>query len=169
MKMFYKRFERIYNTHCAQIITILMESGRYFSILCNMKKVSFNPLLPDDIMDKFDDFGLFVLAGLSFESLLIDGNHIVFEAGFGNKDEASLVNISLDGIYQIVAKDISDNTDLILFSRVDAGLIYNDEELLISKKEKMLDEGERFSMEAIFSNEENENVIKKIKSKNINR
>ena len=160
MKISPSKLDEIYNVCCADVLRLLKANNRYFSIWCDMRKVRFNPPLSQEIMEKFEDFGLFVLAGYTFESLEISRNKIFFEAGFGKDNEGSLVEISINGIYQIISKDIHNN-DISLFARIDSALIFD---ISAFNQEINLNQEEQTSIDAILSNANNLKALHHLKS-----
>ncbi|MCF6174089.1 MAG: hypothetical protein L3J44_09990, partial [Campylobacteraceae bacterium] len=90
-----KIFSEMMSDHLKDILNFLLEKGIHFSILTNVVDVNFEPDLPTDIRDSFKSITLFVLAGYTFESIIIDEDIISFEAGFGSENFGSLVSVSL--------------------------------------------------------------------------
>ncbi len=94
-----KNFHSLMSEHAKQIIKYLIQKSITFSILCNVKKIQFNPLLP--ILKELPELSFFVLVGYTFESIEIRENILCFEAGFGQDNEGSFVDVPFDSIVQI--------------------------------------------------------------------
>ncbi len=114
------------NQHCLDHLYFLHSHRVNFSVFCDLSKVRFEPLLPNDLFESFGSFVLFVLAGYTFESLKIRRlrQEISFEAGLGDNIETT-VHIALEGIVQIITKDKND-ANVVLFNRSDAPSIFGD-------------------------------------------
>ena len=166
--MLYKQFKNIYNTFCIDMFRYLYDNRFYFSMVCHISKVSFNPPLPEEIVQKFGPFPHFILAGYTFESLYIRDDKVTFEAGFGSDDEGNFVEVSIDGIYQIIIGV------RVIFSRVDPEVAFQQEEEEEEEEEShqnthqnthqnalSLDEQE--SIQALFSNQDNLKIIQDLK------
>ena len=160
MKISPRKLDEIYNVCCVDILRLLKANNHHFSIWCDMRKVRFNPPLSQEIMVKFEDFGLFVLAGYTFESLEISNSKVFFEAGFGTDNEGSLVEVSINGIYQIISKDIH-NSDIPLFTRIDSALIFD---ISAFNQEINLNKEEQTSIDVILSNANNLKALHYLKS-----
>ncbi|MDY3113049.1 MAG: hypothetical protein SOW25_01820 [Helicobacter sp.] len=97
-----KKYLAMQERHCKEIIEILIQKKMNFSIICNVACASFEPELPKEIKDGFNELSLFILAGYTFESLQIDDKNLYFEAGFGEENLGSFVTIPLESIVQIM-------------------------------------------------------------------
>ncbi|PAF48696.1 hypothetical protein BKH41_05360 [Helicobacter sp. 12S02232-10] len=142
-------YNQLSNKHCFENISFLAQNNLNFCILCDLSKVSFEPLLPKEILEKFGPFVLFVLAGYTFESLRVFEDGIEFEAGFGKNNIGSVVSVRLEGIIQVIIKDGKDE-NIVLFNRYDMSSVFGN-----SDEEAMQD-----SMEAILSNPQNREIMK---------
>ncbi len=141
------RFCNIMNKHVQDILDFLLEKGINFSILTSVTDVDFSPTLPDKIKDTFKPITMFVLAGYTFESVLVDEEIISFEAGFGSDNFGSLVSVPLLSVLQVIVE----NTPIFINISIPS-----------SKKEaKKQKNGVKKSMEALLSNPENQKFLKK--------
>ncbi len=70
------------NKHCIEYLQFLSKNHLSFNLLCERDAVDFSPKLPKEIHEKFGALVLFVLAGYTLESLMIDTQSVQFEAGF---------------------------------------------------------------------------------------
>ena len=132
--------------HIKKTLELLLQSGTNFSILTNVAEVSFDPDLPQEISSTFKPITLFVLAGYTFESCVVDEWGISFEAGFGSDNYGSLVSVPLLSVLQVMV----DETPILINLSVEA-----------EKKPKPTSKGVKRSMEALLSNPENKKLFKK--------
>jgi len=137
----------IMRVHVQDTIDYLLTKGVSFSILLNIKKVNFEPPLPEEIVRGFKPITLFVIAGYTFESTVLDDEKIVFEAGFGAHNVGSFVSVPLLCILQILVEETPIFINLSIPS-------FKEEEI-----EKQA--GVKKSMEALLSNPENKKLFKK--------
>lgn len=167
-----KKYNALINKHCCENIKFLSEYSINFCLLCRLSEVSFNPPLPSDVTSRFEELIVFVLAGYTLNSLEIHQNYIEFEAGFGNQNIGSFVNVSLKGILQIFIKDIEGN-DLALFNRYE-NIAFNNQETSTNHDESSDEKNDEInqknfndSLNAILSNPQNKKIIKEAqKNKN---
>ncbi|MBE0492177.1 MAG: hypothetical protein IBX44_07980 [Sulfurospirillum sp.] len=139
------KFGLIMQKHVKELIENLLEKGISFSILTSMSQISFEPELPDEIKQNFKSITMFVLAGYTFESCVIDEESMSFEAGFGANNFASWVSVPLLGIMQIIL----DETPIFINLASQ------------NKSAKKQNNGVKRSMEALLSNPENKKLLKK--------
>lgn len=131
--------------HVKEVLEILLKKGTNFSVLTNISEISFEPELPEEIRSTFKPITMFVLAGYTFESCIVDDWGISFEAGFGHENYGSLVSVPLLSVLQIII----DETPILINLSVD-----------VEEKPKPTSKGVKRSMEALLSNPENENLLK---------
>lgn len=131
--------------HVREVLEILLQKGTNFSILTNIAEISFEPELPDEIRSTFKPITMFVLAGYTFESCIVDEWGVSFEAGFGHENYGSLVCVPLLSVLQIIV----DETPILINLSVD-----------VEERPKSTSKGVKRSMEALLSNPENENLLK---------
>jgi hypothetical protein len=139
-------FSSMMRSHVKEVISILLKKGINFSILTNVNEISFEPELPSEISSSFKPITMFVLAGYTFESCAIDEDELSFEAGFGVNNFASLVQIPILSILQIIVEE----TPIFINLSIDT-----------QRKEKKQENGVKKSMEALLSNPENEKLLKR--------
>jgi hypothetical protein len=132
-------------SHVKVVVETLLSKGINFSILTNVSEISFEPPLPSEISSSFKPITMFVLAGYTFESCIIDDDEMSFEAGFGTTNFASLVKIPILSILQIIVED----TPILINLSVE------------TRRKKKKDSGIKRSMEALLSNPENEKLLKR--------
>ena len=106
------------NKHCMEYLQFLSKNHLSFNLLCERDAIDFSPKLPKEIHEKFGALVLFVLAGYTLESLIIDTKSVQFEAGFGPNNIGSVVQVKLPGIIQILIKEKNENA--VLFNRCDS-------------------------------------------------
>ena len=87
--------------HAKEILSLLISKQYEFDILCVTKKVNFNPKLPEHITSAFGEMILFSLANYTLRSAVIENDNLKFEAGFGEENIGSIVNVPLKAILQI--------------------------------------------------------------------
>lgn len=88
-----------------EYLQFLSKNHLSFNLLCERDAIDFSPKLPKEIHEKFGALVLFVLAGYTLESLMIDTQSVQFEAGFGPNNIGSVVQVELPGIIQILIKE----------------------------------------------------------------
>ena len=134
-------FSIILKNHAIDIITYLFEKNQEFGVLVDISAVTFDPMLPEDIMQQLPEFTLFVLANYTYESAKLEESTLIFEAGFGAQNFGSVVSVPIESILQII---------------VDETPIFVNLTASIAQKPKP-----KNSMEALLSNPENRKFLKK--------
>ncbi len=132
--------------HVRSTLEILLQKGINFSILTNVAEISFEPPLPEEIISTFKPITMFVLAGYTFESCIVDDWGVSFEAGFGHENFGSLVSVPILSVLQVIV----DDTPILINLSVD-----------VKEKKQPASKGVKRSMEALLSNPENEKLLKK--------
>ncbi|GAA7546675.1 hypothetical protein JP0018_01210 [Helicobacter pylori] len=154
------------NKHCMEYLQFLSKNHLSFNLLCERDAIDFSPKLPKEIHEKFGMLVLFVLAGYTLESLIIDTQSVQFEAGFGPNNIGSVVQVELPGIIQILIKEKNENA--VLFNRCDSLELFQKEEPITQEPKK--DEREfkeelkewLDSKEALFSNSKNRAILENL-------
>ncbi|GAA8983959.1 hypothetical protein BTM261_00100 [Helicobacter pylori] len=154
------------NKHCMEYLQFLSKNHLSFNLLCERNAIDFSPKLPKEIHEKFGSLVLFVLAGYTLESLMIDTQSVQFEAGFGPNNIGSVVQVELPGIIQILIKEKNENA--VLFNRCDSLELFQKEEPITQEPKKDEREfKEEFkewldSKEALFSNSKNRAILENL-------
>ncbi|GAA8989486.1 hypothetical protein BTM273_03210 [Helicobacter pylori] len=154
------------NKHCMEYLQFLSKNHLSFNLLCERDAIDFSPKLPKEIHEKFGSLVLFVLAGYTLESLMIDTQSVQFEAGFSPNNIGSVVQVELPGIIQILIKEKNENA--VLFNRCDSLELFQKEEPLFQEPKKDERESkEEFkewldSKEALFSNSKNRAILENL-------
>ncbi len=154
------------NKHCMEYLQFLSKNHLSFNLLCERDAIDFSPKLPKEIHEKFGTLVLFVLAGYTLESLMIDTQSVQFEAGFGPNNIGSVVQVELPGIIQILIKEKNENA--VLFNRCDSLELFQKEEPITQESKKDEQEfKEEFkewldSKEALFSNSKNRAILENL-------
>ncbi|GAA8805896.1 hypothetical protein VN1316_06050 [Helicobacter pylori] len=154
------------NKHCMEYLQFLSKNHLSFNLLCERDAIDFSPKLPKEIHEKFGSLVLFVLAGYTLESLMVDAQSVQFEAGFGPNNIGSVVQVELPGIIQILIKEKNENA--VLFNRCDSLELFQKEEPLFQEPKKDERESkEEFkewldSKEALFSNSKNRTILENL-------
>ena len=143
------QYRELINEHIFKTIEYLFSKNQDFAIACEVKYIKFNPPLPSDIIDSFDETVLFILSGYTFESAILEDESFSFEAGFGSDNFGSTVSLPLLGIKQIFVGEHP-----IVINLSNPPTIENMTELPISKKSS------KSSMEALLNNPENKKLLK---------
>lgn len=138
-------FSKEMKRHVKKTLEILLQRGVNFSILTNVAEISFEPELPEEIVTTFKPITMFILAGYTFESCIVDDWGVSFEAGFGHTNFGSLVSVPLLSVLQIIIEE----TPILINLSVD-----------IEKEPKVKTQGIKRSMEALLSNPENKKLFK---------
>ncbi|OPG61908.1 hypothetical protein BGL87_06875 [Helicobacter pylori] len=150
------------NKHCVEYLQFLSKNHLSFNLLCERDAIDFSPKLPKEIHEKFGSLVLFVLAGYTLESLMIDAQSVQFEAGFGSNNIGSVVQVGLSGIIQILIKEKNENA--VLFNRCDSLELFQKEEPLMQEPKKDERESKEWldSKEALFSNSKNRAILENL-------
>ncbi|PDW74495.1 hypothetical protein [Helicobacter pylori] len=150
------------NKHCVEYLQFLSKNHLSFNLLCERDAIDFSPKLPKEIHEKFDALVLFVLAGYTLESLMIDAQSVQFEAGFGPNNIGSVVQVKLPGIIQILIKEKNENA--VLFNRCDSLELFHKEEPPFQDPKKDERESKEWldSKEALFSNSKNRAILENL-------
>ncbi|MDX1808824.1 MAG: hypothetical protein R3331_04750 [Sulfurospirillaceae bacterium] len=133
--------------HLQDMIDYLLSRGINFSILLNVENVKFDPPLPDEIVNTFKPMTMFIIAGYTFESTILESDKLVFEAGFGPNNFGSFVSVPLLSILQIIVEETPIFINLSITSK--------------EQEMKQKEVGVKKSMEALLSNPENKKLFKK--------
>ncbi|GAA7142897.1 hypothetical protein ID0308_14350 [Helicobacter pylori] len=150
------------NKHCMEYLQFLSKNHLSFNLLCERDAIDFSPKLPKEIHEKFGSLVLFVLAGYTLESLIIDTQSVQFEAGFGPNNIGSVVQVELPGIIQILIKEKNENA--VLFNRCDSLELFHKEEPPLQEPKKDERESKEWldSKEALFSNSKNRAILENL-------
>ncbi|GAA7162180.1 hypothetical protein VN0480_15160 [Helicobacter pylori] len=150
------------NKHCMEYLQFLSKNHLSFNLLCERDAIDFSPKLPKEIHEKFGSLVLFVLAGYTLESLMIDTQSVQFEAGFGPNNIGSVVQVELPGIIQILIKEKNEN--VVLFNRCDSLELFQKEEPITQEPKKDERELKEWldSKEALFSNSKNRTILENL-------
>ncbi|GAA8152285.1 hypothetical protein HpDR142_01710 [Helicobacter pylori] len=150
------------NKHCIEYLQFLSKNHLSFNLLCERDAIDFSPKLPKEIHEKFGSLVLFILAGYTLESLMIDVQSVQFEAGFGPNNIGSVVQVKLPGIIQILIKEKNEN--IVLFNRCDSLELFHKEEPLMQEPKKDERESKEWldSKEALFSNSKNRAILENL-------
>ncbi len=150
------------NKHCIEYLQFLSKNHLSFNLLCERDAIDFSPKLPKEIHEKFGSLVLFVLAGYTLESLIIDTQSVQFEAGFGPNNIGSVVQVELPGIIQILIKEKNEN--VVLFNRCDSLELFQKKEPITQEPKKDERELKEWldSKEALFSNSKNRTILENL-------
>ncbi|WP_187909313.1 hypothetical protein [Helicobacter pylori] len=150
------------NKHCIEYLQFLSKNHLSFNLLCERDAIDFSPKLPKEIHEKFGSLVLFILAGYTLESLMIDAQSVQFEAGFGPNNIGSVVQVKLPGIIQILIKEKNENA--VLFNRCDSLELFHKEEPITQEPKKDERESKEWldSKEALFSNSKNRAILENL-------
>lgn len=143
-----KQFADLMQKNIENLISHFFEREQNFGILCKIEEISFDPPLPEGINSEFRPLTLFFLAGYTFDTARIEGDFLVFEAGFGTDNIGSFVTVPLLSIMQVI---IDETPVLINLSS------YKAEH---TSKEKLDENGVENSMASFLSNPENSKFLK---------
>lgn len=142
-------FASMMQRHIEELLLYLFQNDQNFGILCKVEHLTFEPELPPHITGEFRPMTLFYLAGYTYDSARIDGDRLIFEAGFGEENLGSFVTVPLLSILQIII----DETPVFMNHA-----IYKESGQQVAE----LDEGGvQNSMTAFLSNPENQKFLKK--------
>lgn len=134
--------------HIQQLLAFLFEQEQNFGVLCKIEHLSFEPDLPEHIRNEFRPMTLFFLAGYTFESARLENDSLLFEAGFGEENIGSFVQVPLLSIMQIIVDETPIFVNLASPSEV------------ASNQQPKRENGVENSMASFLSNPENQKFIK---------
>ncbi len=137
-------FQKLMQHHIEELIVYFFRTEQNFGILCKIDEISFDPALPDFINKEFRPMTLFFLAGYTFETAHIDGDTLIFEAGFGVENIGSFVTVPLLSIMQIIVDETPIFVNVATYQRENQ-----------EKKVSNSNDGIKNSMEALLKNPEN--------------
>jgi len=140
-------YKALISEHIFKTISYLFEKNQEFAIACEIKHITFTPVLPHSIQESFDETVLFILSGYTFESASLEDEYFSFEAGFGEENFGSTVNVPLLAIKQLL---IGENPIVMNLSQY-------------SIEQAPQKHGEKNSMESLLNNPENKKLLKKRK------
>jgi len=138
------QYRALMDDHITKTIIYLFEQNQEFAIACETKYITFDPELPTEIAESFNETVLFVLSGYTFESAKIDRGYFIFEAGFGSENFGATVSVPILAIKQLFVEDHPIVINLA-------------EPAILQKKEDKV----QSSMEALLNNPENKKLLKK--------
>ena len=141
------KFVDMMQRHIEELLLYLFEKDQSFGILCKIEHLTFEPELPHHISSEFRPMTLFYLAGYTFDSARIDGERLIFEAGFGAENIGSFVTVPLPSIMQVII----DETPIFINHA-----IYKSQK----KSEEKHEGGIENSMASFLSNPENSKFLK---------
>ncbi len=138
------QYRSLMTDHIEKTITYLFGKNQEFAIACEIKYVTFNPDLPTNIKETFNDTVMFILSGYTFETAKLEKETFYFEAGFGENNFGSTVAVPLLAIKQ---------------------LFVGDHPIVLNLAEPALEKetSSKNSMEALMNNPENKKLLKKKK------
>jgi len=142
-------------------IDYLFKHNQFFDIICLYDAISFTPELPQSLTQTFKEQGYIHLSvsKYTFESAILTEEKLSIEAGFGEENIGSVINIPLLAIKQIMVGRAIILVNIAEPIQFDVPtFIKND---TISTKPKKVDT--KKSMEALLKNPENQKLIKKKK------
>lgn len=147
-------YRELMQAHIKQTISYLFSKDQEFGLACEIKHISFNPELPTQIKDTFQDTVLFIMSGYTLESAQLENNYFSFEAGFGSDNFGSTVVVPLLAIKQVI---IGEHPIVLNLANP---VIDNGSE---GKGSLSVKASNNASMEALLKNPENKKLLKKKK------
>ncbi|AKF25540.1 hypothetical protein YH65_09245 [Sulfurovum lithotrophicum] len=143
------QYRTLMKEHIHKTIIYLFEQDQDFAIACETKHVTFDPELPAEIKETFNETVLFVISGYTFESAKINDEYFIFEAGFGSENFGSAVHVPLLAIKQIFVGEHP-----IVINLAESAIVPKQADKAKNSKAKN-------SMEALLNNPENKKLLKK--------
>lgn len=139
-------YQALITEHISNTIGYLFSKQQQFGVACEVKHLHFEPELPKELKDGFNDTVLFILSGYTLDSAILEEDSFSFEAGFGPENFGSTVSMPLLAIRQIL---VGDNPIVLNLSRYEKPM----------EKQKVTTS--KNSMEALLNNPENQKLLKK--------
>ncbi len=96
-------FKNIMRVNIANVVSYLIDTQSEFGLLVDMKAVDFTPPLPEEL--QLRDPSYFVLAGYTLQTAEIEDDVLIFEAGFGEENFGSTVEVPLGSVLQVSLDD----------------------------------------------------------------
>lgn len=140
-------YKALMREHIAKTIGYMFDKEQEFAIACEVKHLTFNPELPSSISENFDETVLFILGGYTFESAQLEDDSFYFEAGFGDSNFGSTIQVPLLAIKQMLVSDYP-----IMINHAE----HTPKELLAQKAKNN-------SMQSLLNNPENKKLLNKRK------
>lgn len=137
-------YRSLMQDHIEKTIGYLFAKNQEFAIACEVKYVTFEPKLPSDIKNTFNETVLFILSGYTFETAKLEEGIFYFEAGFGDDNFGSTVAVPLLAIKQLIVGDHP--------------IVLN-----LAQPAEKKETSSKSSMEALLNNPENKKLLKKKK------
>jgi len=144
-------YRNIMTEHIYKTIGYLFESSHDFAIACEVKYIDFSPMLPDNILEGFNETVMFIISGYTFESANIDKQYFTFEAGFGEENFGSHIQVPLLAIKQVFINDYP-----ILIN-------HSEHSESMHAAVDVETEGTKNSMKSLLNNPENKKLLKRKK------
>jgi len=141
-------YKNITQQYLSDTISILFDENKYFSIVCEVEYIDFEPYLPYEIYAQFGQSVLFSLSSYTYESAKIEDGYFIFEAGFGKDNFGAVVAMPLLAIKQIIVDETPIVINLCTPSVID---------------EEESEKGVQNSMSMLMNNPENQKLFKKMK------
>jgi len=138
------QYRALMKEHLTKTIIYLFEKNREFAIACETQYITFEPELPSDIKESFNETVLFVISGYTYESAKVEEDYFLFEAGFGSDNFGSTVQVPLLAIKQLF---VGEHPIVINLA----------EPAIVPKQTDKV----KNSMEALLNNPENKKLLKK--------
>ncbi len=137
-------YQALMEEHIEKTIGYLFNKDQEFALACEIKYLNFNPELPADIKDTFNETVLFVLSGYTYETAKLEEGYFYFEAGFGSDNFGSTITVPLLAIKQ---------------------LFVGDHPIVLNLAEPVKEEqvSKKTSMDALLNNPKNKKLLKKKK------
>lgn len=141
-------YKNITQQYLSDTISILFDENKYFSIVCEVEYIEFEPYLPHEIYAQFGKSVLFSLSSYTYESAKIEDGYFIFEAGFGKDNFGAVVAMPLLAIKQIIVDETPIVINLCIPSMI---------------KEEESDKGVQNSMSMLMNNPKNQKLFEKMK------
>jgi len=95
------KYKTIVLNYFENTISFLMNQQKEFTVIAELRHITFIPELPEDILSSFDEIIRFDIINYAFESSRIEDSHLLFETGFANMSTGTTVQIPLLSIKNI--------------------------------------------------------------------
>lgn len=142
-------FATVMQKNIQEMILYFFSKEQNFGVLCKIEEVEFSPVLPEEIQKQFHKMTLFFLAGYTFETARLEGEYLIFEAGFGTDNFGSLVTVPLLSIMQIIVQETPVLINLATYKK--------ESDKVINKAKT---KGVENSMNSFLANPENSKFLK---------
>lgn len=108
---------KLFFTHARDFIRHLQQGKTHFSITCDTSLLTFDPPLSKTLREQIGDVAFFILSGYSFQSIQIQEQDFVFEAGLiaEEGDIGTIITVPYLALIQILLHEENSSQSLPIY------------------------------------------------------